>query len=75
MILGEVGKNANGKADAVYPMLHQRMGGDLHYRIGAAGLCHLRKQPLQLQGIRRGALRRKSLLFHEILHRADEAGL
>ena len=74
MVLGEIGEDTHGEGNALRPVLHQGVRGDLHHRMGAARVRHLAQQTLDLQGIRRGAPGREHLLLHQVLHRADEAG-
>ena len=62
MVLTEIGEDAHGEAHTVDAVQHQRVGGDLHDHVGAAGVGHLAEQPLQLEGLRRGALRGERLL-------------
>ena len=75
MILTEIGKNTHGKADAVDPVQHQRVGGYLHDGVGAAGVGHPAQQLLQLEGLRRGALRVEHLAADHVLDGADETHL
>ena len=75
VVLGEVGEDAHGIVHAVHPVQGQGVGGDLHDHVGAAALPHLGKQPLELKGLRRGALRGDDLVADHILVRADEAHL
>ena len=75
MVLTEIGEDAHGEAHAVDPVQHQRVGGDLHDHVGAAGVGHLAEQPLQLEGLRRGALRGERLPADHVLDGADEAHL
>ena len=73
MILGQVGKQAHGVRHAVHAVQIQRVGGDFHHHVGAAGVAHLREEPLQLKGFRRGALRGDHFPADHVLIGADEA--
>ena len=75
MILTEVGEDAHGEPDAVHPIQHQCVGGYLHHHMGAARVGHLPQQPLQLEGLRRGALRVERPVADHILDGADQPHL
>ena len=75
VVLGQVGKDAHGEADAIHPLQKQRVGGGLHHHVGAAGGAHPGEQLLKLQGLRRGALRGDHLVADHVLVGADEAHL
>ena len=75
VVLGEIGEDAHGEADAVHPLQKQGVGGGLHHHVGAAGGAHPGEQLLELQGLRRGALRGDRLAADHVLVGADEAHL
>ena len=75
MVLGEVCKHARLIVDAVHPVQGQGVGGDLHHHMGAARIPHLGEEPLELKGLRRGALRGEGLLADHVLIGADQTHL
>ena len=75
MILGQVGKDAHGKTDARHALEHQRVGGDLHHDVGAPGVAHLAEELLQLEALRRGALRGQLLRPDHVAVGADQTHL
>ena len=75
VILRQIRKNADAKADPLHPFLHQRMGGDLHHRVSTARIDHLGEQALQGQRVGRGALCRNGTFSDQVLIRADESDL
>ena len=75
MILAQVGKDADGEPDAVYPVQRQGVGRDLHHHMGAARVGHLAEQPVQLEGFRRGALGVQHLIADHVLDGAHQPHL
>ena len=55
VVLGEVGEDPGGEADAEGPPLVQGDGGGLHHHMGAAGSHHGPEESLELTGLRGGA--------------------
>ena len=75
VILAEVGEDAHGEADAVYPVQGQCVGGDLHHHMGAARVGHLAEQLLQLEGFGGGALGVQHLVADHVLDGAHQTHL
>ena len=73
MVLGEIGKHAHTVMDAVHPVQRQGMRGNLHHHMGAACIPHLRKEPLDLERLRRGALRGDDLPADHVLIGSDQS--
>ena len=71
VVLGEVGEDAGLEGNFVRPVQHQRMARYLHHTVRAAGVCHLRKELLQLKGLRRRALGVDYLGSDHVLNCAD----
>ena len=71
VVLGEVGEDAGLEGNFVRPVQHQRVARYLHHTVRAAGVCHLRKELLQLKGLRRRALGVDYLGSDHVLNRAD----
>ena len=73
MVLRQVRKDARREADAVRAVQQERMGGDLHDDVGAAGVGHAPEQPLELERLRRCARGGELLVSDEVVDGADEA--
>ena len=71
VVLGEVGEDAGLEGNFVRPVQHQRVARYLHHAVRAAGVCHLRKELLQLKGLRRRALGVDYLGSDHVLNCAD----
>ncbi|MPM36146.1 hypothetical protein SDC9_82741 [bioreactor metagenome] len=72
MVLGEICEDAYGKGDARHSAEDQRVGGNLHHRVGAAGVRHPGQQLLQLVGLRSRAVSRESVRADHVLIGADQ---
>ena len=75
MVLTEVGEDTHGEAYAIDAIQRQGVGGDLHDHVGTAGVGHPAEQLLQLEGLRRGALRVEDFAADHVLNGADQAHL
>ena len=75
VVLGEVRKRAHGKAHRADPLQHQGVGGDLHHRVGAAGVPHPGEQAVELKALGGGALGVQHLVADHVLDGADEPHL
>ena len=75
MILREIGKQRDIKMHPCYPLLCQRLGGDLHHAVRTARFYHLVEKLIEFVWVRGRQLRREHLVPHHILHRADQPRL
>ena len=75
MIFRQIGKDRRIEVDLVGAVEHQRVGGDLHNDVRAAGVAHVGKELLQLEGFGRRALGVQNFIADHVLDRADEADL
>ena len=75
MVPAQIRIDPHGELDTVHPVQHQRVGGYLHHHMGAPGVGHLPQQLLQLEGLRRGALRGEHLAADHVLDGADQPHL
>ena len=75
MVLCEIGEYAEREADRADAPLHERVGGDLHHRVGAARVRHLAQQALERQRIRRRPRGGKRGVTDHVPVRADQADL
>ena len=75
VVLSQVGEHTHVVMHPVDPVQGQGVGGDLHDHVGAAGVPHLGEEPLDLEGLRRGALRGDHLRADHVLVGADQPHL
>ena len=75
MVLGQVGEDPHGEADACHPLEKQCVGGYLHHHMGAARVRHAAEKALELKGFRGGTLSGDDLVPDHVLVGADQAHL
>ena len=75
MVLGQIGEDAHRIVNAVDPIQTKGVGGGLHHCVGTPGVRHFPEEPLDLKGLRRGAVRGDDLLADHVLIGADETHL
>ena len=73
VVPGEVGENTSLEVEPRRAAQGQGVGGDLHHHMGAACIPHLRKEPLDLERLRRGALRGDDLPADHVLIGSDQS--
>ena len=75
MILRQIGKRPDLKANSLHPVQCQRVGGYLHHHMRASGIAHPRQKSLQGKALRRGALRLEFFAADHVPDGPDEAHL
>ena len=75
MILRQIGEGRHIKVNTTHPIQCDRMRGNFHNCITAAGIPHLRKQALQLEAFGGRAIGGDHQISNAVFHGADQACL
>ena len=75
MVAGEVGEHRRAELQAEHALLIDAVRADLHHRLPAAGVAHLREHTVDVDRLRRGLERRHAAVAEVVADRAEQADL